>query len=109
MNTIVLLGTAHSIQRGDNEPTAFRSALMEECEKYKIMAIAEEIDNGLDTVASVLAADRNIEYLYADPDQKERAKRGYTFCFTLFSTLFRCKGISIGWQYGGCLNAVFTR
>ncbi len=76
MNTIALLGTTHSIQRGDNEPTTFRSALMEECEKYKIMAIAEEIDNGLDTVASVLAADRNIEYLYADPDQKERAKRG---------------------------------
>jgi len=76
MNTVVLLGTAHTIQRGENAPTLFRAVLMKEWEKHKVKAIAEEIDNGLDTVASTLAADLSIEYLYADPDSNERFERG---------------------------------
>ena len=76
MNTVVLFGTAHSIQRRGNEPTAFRAILMEECKKHNVKAIAEEIDNGLVTVASMLAADLKMGHLYADPDNNERVKRG---------------------------------
>lgn len=76
MNKVVLLGTAHSIQRGENEPAALRTILMKECNKYKVETIAEEaIDNALGTVASKLAADLHIGHLYADPDYNERAKR----------------------------------
>jgi len=76
MNTVVLLGTAHTIQRGENAPTAFRAILIEECNKHKIRAIAEEIEKGVDTVASILAADLHIGHLYADPDYNERVERG---------------------------------
>ncbi len=76
MNTVVLLGTEHPIQRGEKEPTAFRAVLMEECKKHKVKAIAEEIDNGVDTVASMLAADLDIGHLYVDPDNNERVERG---------------------------------
>lgn len=76
MNTVVLLGTAHSIQRGENDPSAFRVVLMGECKKHKVRAIAEEIDNGPDTVASMLAADLHMWHLCVDPDDKERLERG---------------------------------
>ena len=38
-------------------------------------AIAEEINNDLRTVASTLASVLQLEYLYADPDRKERIER----------------------------------
>lgn len=76
MNTVVLLGTAHSIQRGDNAPTLFRSVLRGECEKYDVKAIAEEIDNDRHTVAAALATSLHVGYLCADPDLNERAERG---------------------------------
>lgn len=76
MNTVVLLGTAHPIQRGENAPTLFRAVLMGECEKYNVKAIAEEIDNDKPTVASILAKTLHVGHLIADPDLHERAKRG---------------------------------
>jgi hypothetical protein len=76
MNTVVLLGTAHSIQRGDNAPTVFMAVLRGECEKYNVKAIAEEIDNDSHTVASTLATTLQVGYLCADPDLNERAERG---------------------------------
>ncbi|TKB67464.1 MAG: hypothetical protein E8D52_12890 [Nitrospira sp.] len=76
MNTVVLLGTAHSIQRGENAPTVFGAVLRGECEKYNIKAIAEEIDNDKPTVAYMLAKTLHVEHLFADPDLQERAKRG---------------------------------
>lgn len=75
MNTVVLFGTEHTIQRGENAPTVFRAVLMKECEKHKVKATAEEIDSGFDTVASTLAAGLSIEYLCADPDSNERFER----------------------------------
>lgn len=76
MNSVVLLGTAHPIQRGENHPDAFRAVLIEVRGKYKVKAIAEEMKNGINTVASKLAADLDLRQLHADPDNNERVDGG---------------------------------
>lgn len=76
MNTVVLLGTAHTIQRGENDPATFKSVLIEDCKRHKIKGIAEEINKGIDTVASKLAEELKLGHLYADPDNDERVQRG---------------------------------
>lgn len=76
MNTVVLLGTAHFLQRGEMKPTEFKAKLIKECEKNNIKAIAEEIIKGENTIASMLALDRHLKYLYADPDDNERINQG---------------------------------
>lgn len=73
---VVLLGTSHPIQRGENLPDVFRSMLIHECEKHQIIGIAEEADENQRTIGYKLAAERNYKHLYADPDIKERRKRG---------------------------------
>lgn len=73
MNQVVLLGTAHSIQR-NIELTTFKNMLKEECWKYKVKAIAEEL-NEVDSVASRLAAELNIGYLNAEPNDNECVER----------------------------------
>ncbi len=74
--TVVLLGTSHPIQRGENAPNKFKSVLIEECKKHKINAIAEEMNKGINTVASNLATELQIGHLYADPDNLERVDKG---------------------------------
>jgi len=76
MKKVILLGTEHSIQRGQNFPDLFTSILVEECEKNKVNAIAEEIIEGEETVASKFASDRQLKYLYADPNKEDRLKGG---------------------------------
>lgn len=73
---VVLLGTLHSIQYGENSPSLFKSMLNEECEKYQIIAIAEEAKKTIKTIGYMIAAERNYKHLYADPDAAERRKLG---------------------------------
>ena len=43
MKKIVLLGTSHSIQRGENSPNQFRDLLVQLCTRDNVKVIAEEI------------------------------------------------------------------
>lgn len=72
MNKVVLLGTEHPIQRGEKAPDIFRTVLIKECKNNNVESIAEEINKGDSTIASKLAADLTLEYLYADPTLQER-------------------------------------
>lgn len=76
MNTVVLLGTEHPIQLGEREPVRFKAVLIKECKMNNVKAVAEEINRGDKTIASKLAFELKFEYLYADPDIKERMKQG---------------------------------
>lgn len=76
MNTVALLGTAHSIQRGETKPNEFKAKLIKECEENDIKAIAEEINEGEETIALMLAKERHLKHLYADPGENERMNRG---------------------------------
>lgn len=83
MNVVVLLGTRHSIQRGENRPDLFRTIVMQVCDRYNIKSIAEEIDNAFKTIAWTISGEQGCEYLYADPDREERVERGIPIEFAL--------------------------
>lgn len=76
MNTVILIGTAHSVQLGEKAPDLFKTVLIDECKLQKVKAIAEEIKEGDKTIASMLDEEHQIQYLYADPGYKERMTRG---------------------------------
>lgn len=76
MNTVVLIGTRHSIQLGESSPDLFKNVLREQCQSHKVKGVAEEIKQGDTTIASALAAELHIPHSYADPDAKERMERG---------------------------------
>ena len=73
MKVVILLGTEHSIQLGKKYLEDFRVILTEECKKYAIKAISEEINQK--SIASDLAIEHKLEYLIADPDKNERIRR----------------------------------
>jgi len=76
MKKIVLVGTAHPIQRGEKTPELFNAALLEQCTYHQVNGIAEEIEKNANTVAYKLASALQLRHLYADPDWSERAERG---------------------------------
>lgn len=76
MATVILLGTEHPTQRGKNTPEEFREVLHDLVTKHNAAAIAEEIENSDNTVASALAHKLDLEYLIADPDLDERRRLG---------------------------------
>jgi hypothetical protein len=76
MKKIVLVGTAHPIQRGEDSPELFKSTLLEQCTAHQIKGIAEEIEKEALTVAAKIALSLELRHLYADPDWQERAERG---------------------------------
>lgn len=75
MNTVVLIGTRHSIQLGERSPDLFKNVLREQCQNHNVKGVAEEINQGDTTIASALAAELYLPHLYADPDTKERIER----------------------------------
>jgi len=75
MKIAFLFGTAHSIQRGELCPKLFESTLQGISINNRVDAIAEEINDGVVTVASTLAQKLRIAHLYADPGYKERIER----------------------------------
>jgi hypothetical protein len=76
MNTVVLLGTSHSIQLGDDSHSLFKELLCKEFENHNIKGVAEEIKKGDITIASTLATELHVPHLYADPNEEERMERG---------------------------------
>ena len=45
MKKVILVGTSHTIQRGNSKAQEFESYIKELCSSYNVNAIAEEIDN----------------------------------------------------------------
>ena len=76
MKKIVLVGTAHPIQRGEQAPELFNAVLLEQCAFHEVNGIAEEIEKNAITIAYQLASALQLRHLYADPDWSERAERG---------------------------------
>lgn len=76
MKKVILLGTSHSIQRGDNSPESFRNLIEAEFGKSKFLGIAEEIDNGNTYIAERFCNEKGLKYLRLEPDQQERIALG---------------------------------
>lgn len=76
MKKVILLGTCHSIQRGENSPELFQSLIEAEFEKSRFLGIAEEIDNGNTYFAEKFCNKKGLKYLRMEPDQQERITLG---------------------------------
>jgi hypothetical protein len=69
-----VIGTSHTIQR-DISNSDFRLFINESIEKFSIQAIAEEIDV-LNSVASIISHEIDINYQVIEPNVQERVKLG---------------------------------
>jgi len=70
----VLIGTRHSIQRGTKKNDNFKDFIKELCTKYKIKAIAEEIDNENKYIAQNVSTEFGIKYKIIEPTPEEKKK-----------------------------------
>jgi len=71
MKKVVLLGTSHPIQRGDEQKETFTSYVKELSNTHNINAIAEEIDDKYISIAQNIAKQLNIRYIIIEPTQLE--------------------------------------
>jgi hypothetical protein len=69
-----VIGTSHPIQRDINN-TDFRLFINESIKKFSIQAIAEEI-NVLNSVASIISHEVDIDYQVIEPNEHERVELG---------------------------------
>jgi hypothetical protein len=76
MKKVILLGTEHPVQLGEVLPEKFASLLIDVCETNNVKAIAEEINEGDNTVALMVSEYLQLKHLYADPDSATRRERG---------------------------------
>jgi len=73
MNEVILLGTSHPIQRGeDNKSEKFSIYIEQLIRDYSIKAIAEEIDGESKLIAQKLAEEKNIIHKLIDPNNEEK-------------------------------------
>ncbi|HCM1082217.1 TPA: hypothetical protein N2859_004680 [Vibrio parahaemolyticus] len=73
MKQVILLGTNHTLQRGN---TQFATYIRDLVSQYQIKCIAEEIDAPEPSSASELAKDHNINHIVIEPTPDERASLG---------------------------------
>lgn len=73
MKKALLIGTSHPIQRNNS---AFGSYIEELCYEHNICAIAEEIDNGCESVAAGGAKNLDIAYKIIEPTPVEAIALG---------------------------------
>lgn len=76
MKKVILLGTEHRVQRGKVSPEKFASVLTDACKTNNVKAIAEEINEGENTVALRVSKYLQIEHLFAEPDSTTKSERG---------------------------------
>ena len=79
MNRAVVLGTNHSVQRGEFQKNDFHSFLISLCQKENIKSIAEEIDgNAKLIVAKTVCNQLSINHLIIEPNPSDYQKLGIT-------------------------------
>lgn len=79
MNRVVLLGTNHSVQRGEFQKSEFYLYLVSLCQKENIRSIAEEIDeNAISIVAKQVCNKFSINHLMIDPKPSDYQMLGIT-------------------------------
>ena len=76
MKKAVLLGTSHTIQRGNNQKGSFESYIGQLCDIHNINAIAEEIDDQCRSIAAGVSDRLNIMYKIIEPTLVESEKLG---------------------------------
>jgi len=74
MKSVVLLGTMHSIQKGEMQEDGFKSYIKRLCNKYNIKAIAEEINNDAIYIAQTASEELKIKYKIIEPTPEEKVK-----------------------------------
>jgi hypothetical protein len=76
MKKVILVGTSHTIQRGNSKAQEFESYIKELCSSYNVNAIAEEIDNKDNYICFDICKDLNIKYKIIEPTEEEKQKLG---------------------------------
>lgn len=76
MNRAILLGTSHTIQRGDDQKDSFNFYLKKLCRIHEVKAIAEEIDNKHKSVAADMANVLKITHKIIEPTPDELEELG---------------------------------
>jgi hypothetical protein len=72
MKEVILLGTSHSIQRGEKSPDQFQELIKHVYAESRFVCIAEEIENGNIYIAERFCNLNNLIYLCIEPDPQER-------------------------------------
>ena len=73
MKQAILIGTSHSIQRGEKaESEEFKFYLKSICDSYNIKAIAEEIDNKCVSIAKQITDEYTLYYKIIEPTPEEK-------------------------------------
>lgn len=73
MKQVVLLGTNHTLQRGNSEFTSYIQRLIT---LHEVKSIAEEIDAPKPSSASELAVELKINHIVIEPTPEERSNLG---------------------------------
>lgn len=76
MKRVLLIGTSHTVQRGERSPEKFEQLISDLYSKYGFMGIAEEIDKGEEYLSESFCNQNNLKYLCLEPDEVERRKLG---------------------------------
>lgn len=76
MNKAVVVGTKHSIQRGERYSNEFKSYLFYLIEKHNIDAIAEEIDDNAIYIAQQMCNDLKIIHKVIEPNSSTYTQLG---------------------------------
>lgn len=70
MKKVILIGTSHTIQRGDGQKNSFYSYVEQLCRTHKVKAIAEEIDIE-QSVAKNVSSSLGIRHKIIEPTPNE--------------------------------------
>ena len=74
MKKAIVVGTSHTIQRGNSKAQEFESYIRKLCSFYNVNAIAEEIDNNY--ICFAICKGLNIEYKIIEPTEEEKQDLG---------------------------------
>jgi hypothetical protein len=69
---VILLGTSHTIQRGENSPEQFKQLIANEFLKHRFAGIAEEIDDRSVYLAEEFCKQNGLKYRCIEPNAQER-------------------------------------
>lgn len=93
MKEAVLLGTCHTIQRGNDQKDCFKAYIEYLCETHKIEAIAEEIDDKNISIANKIANEFNITHRIIEPTEEENKSLKIELEHEIFFQLMNLHGI----------------